>query len=136
MSPVQSKKGKHHSSLHLLIVAMETVHFEVAISGFLRDDYNFSIHGVVRLSNTIKEALAHVQTELANTSFLSHANKLLLEHLLDTELRVRLEIFQNGMMVRIPWETTVSAQFSRTFYINIEDVSVIQRHTVQDPEVH
>ena len=112
---------------------METVHFEVAVSGFLRDDYNISMHGVVKLSSAVKEALAHVQAELANLSFLSYAQKLLIEHLLDTEQWVRLEIYQNGAMVRIPWETTVSAQFNRTFYINIEDVSLIQQHIEQVP---
>ena len=117
-----------------VFVAMETVHFEVAISGFRRDDYNISMHGVVRLNSTIREALANVQIELANNSFLAHAQKLLLEHCLDTEQCVRLEIFQNGMMVSIPWDTIVSSQFNRTYYINIEDVSLIHKHIDQDPE--
>ncbi len=112
---------------------METVHFEVSISGFLRDDYSISMHGVVKLSSTVKDALAHVQSELANLSFLSYAHKLLIEHLVDTEQWVRLEIYQNGAMVRIPWETTVSAHVNRTFYINIDDVSLVQQHIELDP---
>ena len=113
---------------------METVHFEVTISGSQRDDYNISMHGMVRLNNTIREALTNVQVELANISFLAHGQKLLLEHLLDTEEWVRLEIFQNGMMIGIPWTTIVSSQFNRTYYINIEDVSPIRRHVDQEPE--
>ena len=115
---------------------METVHFEVAISGWWRDDYHIRMHGLVKISSTIKEALANVQTELANNSFQSHAEKLLLEHLLGTEQCIRLEILQNGMMVRIPWDTIVSTQFNRTFFINVEDVSLIQQHIEQDPEDH
>ena len=110
------------------------VWFEISLHGRFRQDLHIAASAFVMDSETVQGALTQVCTQRSASSFEFHGQQLLIEHCLNNEETVRIEVFSQGAMIRIAWHSTIRNFTNRTFYINFEDVTGVDFNVQELPE--
>jgi hypothetical protein len=110
------------------------VWFEISCNGLYRDNWHVALSGHVLDTDSVQEALAQVCTQRSASSFECQAQQLLIEHFIRSEESVRIEILNQGIMIRLQWHSIIRLFTNRTYFINFENVTGVTFNIQDIPE--
>ena len=110
------------------------VWFDISCHGLYRDIWRVDFSGFVLDTESIREALAQVGTQRSASSFEFHAQHLLIEHFISNEEPVQIEVYDQGAMISLNWNSTIRQFTNRTYYVSFSNVSGVNFNIQDIPE--